>query len=260
MKTKFSCLQCGSCCSKIRGKLAKEEQDFLRENAFGKMPLFQLVPLEETSFPLWDWEAKRFLEWQKEANIDAKIRPCRAVFDLDTNTTIVVSYHMNHSSCPFLKDKKCLIYNKHRAFVCRLFPMQRTPFLDIDEEPDPKNMLGQCHVAIKELSRIPKDKKGMVKWFNSYFADGSFLNAVQNDIVTGWVNKIVLELCKKKLIRPAMNYPYDKLIKRVENSDKIDLTDFLIGKNIKTKKDIDGLIYRFDNNLDAKGVIGSFLE
>lgn len=260
MSKKFSCQQCGKCCSKIRGKLSKEEEDFLRENAFGKMPLFQLIPIEETSFPLWDWEAKRFRRWQKEVNINAKIRPSRAVFDLNRNKTIIVTYHMDYDSCPFLLNNKCLIYDKHRAFVCRLFPFQRTPFLDIDEKPDPNNLLGTCPVVMEILDSIPKDKKEMIRWFNRYFEDGSFLNAVQNDITIEWVNRTIVELCKNKVIRLAVNYPYDKLLKRVENSKKIDLIDFLIEERVKTKEEIDRLINRFDDNIDAKEKIKDTLE
>jgi|TARA_B100001971_G_scaffold189118_1_gene190947 Fe-S-cluster containining protein len=253
---KFVCEQCGKCCSKIRGKLSKDEEDFLRENAFGKMPLFQLIPIEETSFPLWDWEAKRFKEWEKEVGINAKIRPSRAVYDLDGNKTIVVTYHMDSDSCPFLTEKKCLIYDKPRAFVCRLFPFQRTPFLDIDEKPEPGELLGSCPVVMRDLDKIPKDKDEMIKWFSEYFEDGSFLNAVQNDITIAWVNKTIVELCKSKVIRPTMNYPYDKLLKRAENSEKVDLMDFLVEKNIKTREEIDELVKRFDDNTDAKEKLG----
>ena len=42
------------------------------------------------------------------------------------------------------------------------------------------------------------------------------------------MNKLIIELIKSKKIRPAMNYPYDKLLKRIENSEKVDFTDFLV--------------------------------
>tara|TARA_Y100000310_G_scaffold333517_1_gene411235 strand:- start:313 stop:1104 length:792 start_codon:yes stop_codon:yes gene_type:complete len=257
---KFVCTECGNCCAKIRGKLSEEETEFLKENAFGKMPLFQLIPIEESSFPLWDWEAKRFKSWAKEKGVDAKIRPLRAMFDLNSNRAIVIAYHMDSDSCPFLSDKKCLIYDKKRAFVCRLFPFQRTPFLDVDDELDGSKMLGYCHVTNEILDGIPKQKKEMVKWFNEYFADGSFLNAVQNDISIAWTNSMIMELCKNKVIRPAMNYPYDKLMKRVENSVSVDFMDYLIEKNIKSEDEIQGLIERFDGNLDAKEKIEGFLD
>jgi Fe-S-cluster containining protein len=256
---RFNCTECGNCCSKIRGKLSEEETEFLKENAYGKMPLFQLISIEESSFPLWDWEAKRFKAWADEVGVDAKIRPLRAMFDLDSNKTIIIAYHMDSDSCPFLSDKKCLIYDKKRAFVCRLFPFQRTPFLDIDEESDPSKLLGYCHVTNEVLDEIPRNNFEMVKWFNEYFSDGSFLNAVQNDISIAWTNKMIMELCKGEVIRPAINYPYDKLMKRVSNSVSVDFMDYLIEKKIKTKEEIETLIKRFDDNRDAVDKIKEFL-
>lgn len=260
MNEKFICKACGKCCSKIRGRLDKEEEAFLRKNAFGQMPLVQMVPLEKTSFPLWDWEARRFMEWQKEVRIDAKIAPSRAVFDLSRNKTIIVTYYMDRDSCAFMKEGKCLIYNKHRAFICRLYPFQRTPFLNVNDKETPETLLSTCTVITQQLKKIPREKKAMIKWFNEYFQDGSFLNAVQNDIVTEWINKTLVELCKNKVIRPAMNYPYDKLLKRIENSEKIDLTEFLVQEKIKSKEEINNLIKRFDNNLDAKDKIKEALK
>ena len=88
----FKCNQCGSCCSHIRGMMPQEDKEFMKEMAYGKLPLVQLVPIEKMSFPLWDWEAKRFRKWQQEVNVDAKIKPSRAILDLSTNKTIIVTY------------------------------------------------------------------------------------------------------------------------------------------------------------------------
>src|SRR3989344_993006 len=88
---KFSCNACGSCCSHIRGIVPKDDLEFLKENAFGKLPVVQLVPVERMTFPLWDWEAKRFREWQHEANVDAQIKPLRAILDLKSNKAIILN-------------------------------------------------------------------------------------------------------------------------------------------------------------------------
>lgn len=256
---KFTCQQCGQCCSKIRGKLSKEDYEFLKEFAYGKMPLIQLIPLEQTSFPLWDWEAKRFKEWQKEVNVDANIKPSRAIFDLNTETTIIATYFMDYDRCPFLiDDGKCKIYHTKRAYICRLFPFQRTPFLELDDN-DPKSMFGTCPAVTDIISKMPKDKPGMIKAMHESFGD-NFLDSVQNDLITAWLNQTIIDICKKyKIIRPAVNYPYDKLLKRIENSKKIDLTDFLVEKNIYSDEKMKRLIKRFDNNEDAKDKIREFL-
>ena len=63
---------------------------------------------------------------------------------------------------------------------------------------------------------------------------------------------------KQKKLRPAMNYPYEFFLKRFENAEKIDFSDFLEQSGyIKSKEE---LIKGFDGNMDAKGKIEDFLE
>ena len=248
---KFKCIQCGQCCSHIRGMISEEEKNFLKEYAYGKLPLVQLFPIERMSFPLFDFEAKRFKEWQKGVNINAKIEPSRVIFDLDRKKSIVFTYYMDYDSCPFLKDKKCLIYDKKRAFICRLFPFNKGPFLKTGEDLKKEDMFGSCP-SIKDI--IPRlndaDNKEFVKQLHESFGD-DLLNIIEYDYLTEWINKLIVTLIKNKKIRPAMNYPYDYLLKRINNSQKIDLMDFLVEEGIKTREEVERLIYRFDNNIDA---------
>ncbi|MDP7244285.1 MAG: YkgJ family cysteine cluster protein [Flavobacteriales bacterium] len=254
----FKCNQCGSCCSHIRGMMPQEDKEFMKEMAYGKLPLVQLVPIEKMSFPLWDWEAKRFRKWQQEVNVDAKIKPSRAILDLSTNKTIIVTYFMDSDACPFLKDRKCLVYTTKRAYVCRLFPFNRGPFLKTGEEPKKENMFGTCDAMEKLMPIIPENYNDMVKFLSKAFPDGSFENAVQFDYITEWVNRTIVVLMKKKLLRPAMNYPYDFFLKRFENSEKIDFTDFLEQSGYIDNKE--ELIKKFDENRDAKVKINEFLQ
>ena len=248
---KFICQQCGECCSHIRGRIDDSLKEFMNEYAYGKMPLVQLIPVEKMSFPLWDWEAKRFMQWQKEVDIGTKISPSRVIYDLNTHKAIIVTYYIDSDDCPFLRDKKCLIYNKKRAYICRLFPFNKGPFLKTDEATK-ENMFGSCP-AIKDIrGDMPEDKKEMVRYLSEAFPDGSFLNVVQHDIVTEWINKITVDLTRNKIIRPAVRYPYDKLLKRIGNSEKTDLTEFLVEKEIYTREEMDKLIKGFDDNTDAK--------
>jgi Fe-S-cluster containining protein len=249
---KFKCQQCGACCSKLRGKLSQEELDFLKKHGYGSMPLIQLMDFEKVSFPLWDWESKRFKEWEKEVNVDAKIQPSRAIYDLESNRTIIVTYSMDVDSCPFLKDGKCIIYHRHRAFICRVFPFNKGPFLRTDDEFKKEKMFGECPAMEELIPLIPDNKEDMVKFLDKAFPGGSFLNIVQYDIVTEWVNKTIIDLMRKKLIRPAVNYPPKFLKKRAENSEKIDFTDFLVESGHMSREEIDKLINGFDDNIDAK--------
>jgi Fe-S-cluster containining protein len=254
----FKCNQCGKCCSHIRGMMPKEDEEFIKEMAFGKLPLVQLVPIEKMSFPLWDWEASRFKKYQQEVNIDAKIKPLRTILDLNTNKAIIVTYFMDSDVCPFLGDKKCLIYNTKRAYICRLFPFNRGPFLETVEKPKKENMFGTCDGMEKLMPSIPENYDDMVKFLSKAFPDGSFENAVQSDYITDWINRTIITLMNQKKLRPAMNYPYNLFLKRFENAEKIDFTDFLEESGYIDNKE--ELIKKFDENSDAKVKITEFLQ
>jgi len=255
---RFQCNQCGTCCSHIRGMMPREDKEFIRKMAYGKLPLVQLIPIEKMSFPLWDWEAKRFMGWQKEADVDGKIMPSRGILDLDSNKAIIVTYYMDSDACPFLKEKKCSIYYTKRAYICRLFPFQRGPFLKTGQEPNKSNMFGTCGGMDPLMPIIPENYEDMVKFLSKAFPDGSFENAVQFDYITEWVNKTIIDLMRKKMLRPAMNYPYELFLKRFENAEKVDFTDFL--ESTGYIEDKDELIKKFDDNMDAKNIIESFLK
>ena len=250
--------------------ISEEDKNFLKEFAYGKLPLVQLAPVEKVSFPLFDWEAKRFGEWQEESGIDAKIKPSRAILDLNTNKAMIVTYFMDSDSCPFLKDKKCLIYNKKRAYICRLFPFNKGPFLKMSEmqnisehaqkptvfdTKETKIAFGSCPAMKDILENIPSGFKQKIKYLNEVLPY-ELLNVVQHDFIAEWLNKTIIELMKNKKIRPAMNYPYNFLLKRVSNAEKIDFTDFLSQIGVIEKEK---LIKRFDNNIDAKEILNRYL-
>ncbi len=254
----FNCNQCGKCCSHIRGMMPREDKEFIEKMAFGKLPLVQLVPLEKMSFPLYDWEAIRFKEWQKNVNADGRIKPLRGILDLNSNKAIIVTYFMDSDACPFLEEKKCLIYNTTRAYICRLFPFNRGPFLETGEELKKENMFGTCDGMEPLMPTIPETYDDMIRFLSKAFPDGSFENAVQFDHITEWVNKTIVDLMKQKKLRPAMNYPYSLFLKRFENAEKIDFTDFLEESNYIGNKE--ELIKKFDENMDAKRKIEEFLQ
>lgn len=252
MLPKFKCSACGQCCSRIQGLVSDSERKFIREYGYGKMPLVQIIPVDEMTFPLWDFEATRFKKYQEQKNIDAKIRPSRGIMDLRSNKFIVVTYHMNSESCPFLlKDGKCTIYNTRRAFICHLFPFNRSPFLDL-EEKDSKDMFGKCPNIVAIIDKLNyDDKKTLIKQLYDSFGE-TFPAAVQHDFVMEWSNKLILELMENKIIKPAINYPYEFLLKRINNSEKTDFMDFLVESNYKTREEVNKLINKFENFEDAR--------
>jgi len=258
--------------------ISEDEKKFLEKYAYGELPLIQLFPIGRMSFPLFDFEAKRFKKWQDEVNIDAKIMPSRVILDQNSGKSIIFTYYMDYDCCPFLKrtetqsvsgaqkseafleNNKCLIYNKKRAFICRLFPFNKGPFLKTGETFHKGDMFGSCP-SLKDI--LPKlndeNRKELVKQLKEAFGD-DFLNIIEYDYLTEWINKLIIDLMKENKIKPVMNVPYKFLLKRIINSEKIDLTDFLIEKNIKTKEEVENLINRFDNNIDAKEKIEEFLK
>lgn len=258
---KFKCNACGICCSHIRGIIPKQDREFLKENFFGKLPVVQLAPVEQMTFPLWDWEAKRFQEWQHEVNVDACIKPLRAIMDLNANQAIILTYFMDGytDACPFLKNNMCSIYRTKRAYVCRLFPFNRSPFLNYDGMQLKEGMFGECGAMQNILPKLPDDYNEMIKFLNEAFPDGSFLNAVQNELVVEWSNKAIVDLIRKRIIKPDFNQPYNFLLNRIINAKKIDFTDFLVESNYLSKSEMKNMIERFDNNADALEKVKEYL-
>jgi len=259
MSSKFICSQCGQCCSHIRGLISEEDKKFLKEYAYGKMPLVAVKPIEEISFPLWDWESKRFIKAADEQGINHMIEPSRVMFDLNDDQSIVVTYSINSDSCTFLKDNKCAIYGV-RGFICHLFPFQHGPFLRMEGGVKKENMFGSCPSITNILSELnDQDQKQFVQQLYDSFGD-AFLAVVQSDIITEWINSKIIWIMRNRLIRPALNYPYDKLLKRIENSSKIDFTDFLVKQAMISKGDMEKTIERFESYQDAKDKLKPFLE
>jgi hypothetical protein len=131
-----------------------------------------------------------------------------------------------------------------------------SPFLHIPEEHD---LFGDCPNIEEIKGKLNhNDKTILTKQLHDSFGD-ILLASIQHDHVMEWENKLILDLMKEKKIRPAINYPYEKLLRRIENSEKIDLMDFLIKIGYKTKEEIDVVIKSFERNDDAKHKIEKFL-
>jgi len=252
----FQCCSCGQCCSNIRGFTSASERGFLEEFGKGKLPLIQLSNIDEMTFPLWDWEAKRFLEHEKEVAVNAHITPSRGVMDLQSGKFIVFTYQMNTPNrCPFLSENgKCTIYHTPRAHICHLFPLNRTPYLKVGDD-NYRGIFGECHTlnTFKDQFSYDDRKKLLGELYES-FGEG-FLHALQHDYLMEWSNKIIIEMMKSEMIKPAVNYPVQFLMKRVENTEKIDLSTFLVESGYKTQEDVDEVIRRSNDLEDAKDIL-----
>ena len=112
-KPTFSCQGCAKCCSNL----------IVREKA-GLM----LLPEEVSLFP------------------EALIKPCLAIgtFPQDRKF-IILTFQLTEMVCPYLKDKKCMIYNK-RPVSCRAYPV-----VDRPKEPG-LGLASECteYIALKK--------------------------------------------------------------------------------------------------------------
>lgn len=256
----FRCSACGKCCSHIRGFIPEQDKNFVKEYAYGKLPVVQLIPIEQMTFPLWDWEAKRFMKWAEEKKIDASIKPLRAILDGKNKKAIILTYFIDSKgdACPFLKENKCAIYDTKRAYVCRLFPFNRGPYLKEKGMTLSKEQLfGYCGGMEPLLPQIPQEFDKLIPFLKEAFPNGEFLNAVQNDLIVEWSNKVIIDLLRKRMVLPLMNKPYEQLYEHYSAFEKIDFTDFLVGSGYYSTKEMGVLLTNFDQNKGAKEKISS---
>ena len=188
------------------------------------MPIIQLVPVEQMSLSVWDWEAKRLNKKAKELGIKADIKPFRALFDLNTNKTIIMSYYLDHDSCPFLDEKNLCKAYEERPLVCKQFPIQT---VSLEEKPS----VMKCP-AVEDAKTKTKEE------MNPYFAE-IYKYAQKNDDLIRWQNQKIIELLKNKKIRPIKDYPYNFLLKRMNNSEKIDFTEYIFEEKITIPEEIE---------------------
>lgn len=254
-KAQFRCNACGSCCSHIRGFIPEQDRAFLKEYAFGRLPVVQLVPVEQMTFPLWDWEAARFRQWGKEAGIDPRVKPLRVIYDEEKDTAVILSYFMDAETdaCPLLQDGKCAIYRTKRAYVCRLFPFNRSPVSGpLSSGMDARSYFGECGAMEKILPNLPADKENVIPFLTDAFPGGEFLDALQNDLTIEWSNRTIIELMRERKLRPAINQPYEGLMKKMLYSRQVDFTEFLVECGHLSVLERDMLLHRFDENEDAR--------
>lgn len=239
---KFKCTNCGKCCSHIRGNLSSEDISYIKEIGYGKLPIVHLMPPSENSFPIWPFEYERIKEYCDSNGVLVDIIPGKAVFDLISNKTIVISYFLPHDSCPFHKDNRCIIYDV-RPKVCRFFPMARSPFEKDSLIEDKKVLFNSCEAS----DGLLHDDREVLEFLDECYHD-EFRNCTEHDMMVEFVNKKIIELMKMKKLRPALNYPYEFLLKRINNSPKIDFMDFLVENEVLSEDEVKEKITGFFEN------------
>ncbi len=229
---KFKCEQCGTCCKRIRTRQEyydEQERDFIKNYFYGKLPIVQLEQPEKMTFPIWPWEARLLSEKATQQGIEPKIKPLRAIFDLEREETIVTAYFIDSDECTLLDNKhKCIAYEE-RPLICKQFPMQNAT--EFAECPGTENINVQTAQAL-----------GSYEGLLNYFGE-SFKSAEKNDNLILWQNTMIMNMLKSKKIRPAINYPYNFLLKRMQQSrDKgkiVDFDEFLVREEIITTEEME---------------------
>lgn len=242
----FHCTKCGRCCSNIRGVLDSEQKKEFEQLAFGRLPIVQVLPLGDMSFPIWNWEYEAIKKYIEENGINPDIiKPARVVFDLASNKSLIVAHCIDSDECVFLDKKNknaCKIY-KIRPMICRQYPFQNGPFYG--DRP----YLGSCPASdgMNLSDEIMMDRKKMFEIFGD-----SYVTAGQKDLYMKWVNETILKLMRDEKLRPAMKYPYKFLKKRHENAEKVMFMDYLVEIGFMTRKEMDQKIDNIRNNRESE--------
>jgi len=229
---KFNCKQCGNCCKTIRKRqqyVEEEEKEFIKNYFYGKLPIIQLEPPEKMTIQIWPWEARKIIAAAKQKGTELCIKPLRAVFDLEKEESIITTYFLDSDECTLLgTDNKCRVYDE-RPLSCRQFPLQNAA--EFAECP------GTNNINVK-TAQILGSYEGLL----NYFGD-SFKSAEKNDNLVLWQNTIMMNLMKAKKIRPARNYPYPFLLKRIQQSQEkgkiIDFDEFLVREGLAKKEELE---------------------
>jgi len=124
---KFECDCCGECCKKFQPNLSEFSELISDLNG----PEYYYNVREIAGLPLFEWEVKELNNESKKLGISLEIKPDKIVIDLLSNKKIVYSWKLLQEPCPFLKNNKCLVYDK-RPLICKGYPLS----IKIDEVTD----------------------------------------------------------------------------------------------------------------------------
>ncbi len=116
---------------------------------------------------------------------------------------------------------------------------------------DKSQLFGECGAMEKILPVVPDKLSELVPFLEKSFPNGEFLNAVQNDLIVEWTNKTIIELMKKKMLKPLFNALYSEIKAKIDAAEKVDFTQFLVECGYWTEEQKDAMIEGFDGNEGA---------
>jgi|GEM_PF-3766920 len=210
LNRRFECAGCGKCCTNLRKAFyntAKNEEI-----------VFSLT--DSPGLPLWEWEARRLKVLARKKGREATIEPLHFLHDTISGRSVVISFHLNHSSCIFHEPGRCTIYQK-RPFACAMFPVIRSGVFDFSSEKKAVNL---------QKSICPGDNGGEVVYgrmssaeyttrMRQYYGD-NFDVSVQNDLVNYFIVKKIRQMVEDGLIDPLVS-PKSSALDAFGGSEKI---------------------------------------
>jgi Fe-S-cluster containining protein len=219
---KFECNKCGECCKKF----------FVRESPEDKIPCFSTpidICLTRMTLALWPWEKHLFKE--------EEITPAQIIYDLKNNKVIVVQYCLKTNYCPKLVNNQCSIYND-RPLICKLYPC---PIGELAEGINPRSHICSAEPPLPEIIKelgVTSEDGVHARVISSeiykklYFRYGDlFIANFVYDQMARIIGEHLGRLIQEQKIKPAKRgYDFKFLIKRIQNSETIDV-DQLIKDN-----------------------------
>ena len=208
-----------------------------------------------------EWEIPKLDSIAKERSLRINIKGVYGFFEEKYRYYVNLSFRIYHDTCPFLdSDKFCSIY-KYRPLQCRSYPIQQSGHL-IFENKDQKfaPKIGNCPEVDKRIFIPPPEVMSLksieeLQGFNEkflfeYFGD-CFKYGLQFDLIQKWTMDTLKDLENKNKIKITQKEgnPYEV------GYPVVGFFKFLVLTGLKTKREYDQIISRFNNCIDAEKII-----
>ncbi len=167
----FECKCCGVCCSN-----------------FGDA--------DHKYLPIFEWEVEEYKKLAKKKNVKIGFKPVKYLLDTKSGIVFVYLYGMTTEPCPFLKDKKCSVY-EDRAIICRQFPLLWTAKLHIGDNfgascfSECPNF--NCKKEFDDKFPIDEIQKEEIDYYLKETYEGCFYSAA----LSNTIGRKILEIIKK---------------------------------------------------------------
>ena len=237
MVQRFICKTCGKCCSILK---------FSEVALTSKGPMYGYHGSEvKSGLPLFEWEVQSITEEAQKLGISINIEPQIMYIDVMSQRKIITLWIMLEKSCPFLKENKCVIYNK-RPWACEAYPILNTPFV---VSAVALNVDTNCPAVTENIFIPPKQMTRLEAIKLVYEVFGNTLNGVikMETALANYV-RIFITLEKTGQVNWMQDYEQDTVVKITEQWPCIGVSKFLKENNVdinlkhEVKKYVNSLI------------------